>query len=822
MTPMQTRFAPPLCALIAAGALGLAACGADDTQKTSTQTPALDAGPIPYGDAVFPTTDARPTFDAVPADDAAPPFDGGPAGDALGSATDTLPMHGDSANGATDARSPDAGVPVPVLLPRRECGVELAYSGPANLVQVAGEFTRWGEAPLAMTPTLVDRFTLRLGPGDGLTPGEVYAYKLIVDGEWRLDPGQTRQKYDGNCVNSAFRLPDCDARPDLSVAETLQVTATGELTARIRLSAATGGTDQGFAQFRLDGAPAAASATDGVYTIRADGLAQGKHILSATARDLDGREAVPLDLPFWIEPRPFQWTDATLYMVMLDRFANGDRTNDEPVEGPPYPQNWHGGDLAGLQAVLESGYFERLGVNTLWLSPVNEQTDAAYPGRDDGARMFTGYHGYWPVRGREVEPRLGGNAALHALVRAAHARGIRVLLDLINNQVHEQHEYYQAHADWFRTGCVCGTNGCGWSERPLDCLFAPYLPDINWRVPDAERQFIADAVSWVADYGVDGFRVDAVKHVETTAIYNLRAALDERFAGPGAARLVMLGETAVGEGDRFNDGCGERYVDGYQWISAYAGPNGLDGQFDFPTHHRMQGGLLSDSLGYDGLEAIVRDLELRYARDATHVRFLGSHDSNRAATRAARDPAADCRYPGSPPCDPLPGVSREAAVYRRLERAFAILYTLPGIPLVYQGDEWAQPGGNDPDNRRDMVFEAGLGEVALSVTAPTAEQVEFARFMEGLGQARLALPALRGGLREALVAEPDLWVVAFSGADGARALVAVNRGASVVDRALPGGAVADQLVFGDGSVRIAAGAALLSVPAGRVAFFGAR
>ena len=236
----------------------------------------------------------------------------------------------------------------------------------------------------------------------------------------------------------------------------------------------------------------------------------------------------------------------------------------------------------------------------------------------------------------------------------------------------------------------------------------------------------------------------------------------------------------------------------------------------------MQGGLLSDSLGYDGLEAIVRDLELRYARDATHVRFLGSHDSNRAATRAARDPAADCRYPGSPPCDPLPGVSREAAVYRRLERAFAILYTLPGIPLVYQGDEWAQPGGNDPDNRRDMVFEAGLGEVALSVTAPTAEQVEFARFMEGLGQARLALPALRGGLREALVAEPDLWVVAFSGADGARALVAVNRGASVVDRALPGGAVADQLVFGDGSVRIAAGAALLSVPAGRVAFFGAR
>lgn len=821
---MQTNARSRLAALtalvftIASVSVG---CDASDASTENHDPAVLDAGPIPVGDAVLATTDARPSSDALPGDALAPIGEAG-FGDALAAGADALRGDADAMRTGADALRPDVGVPQPVTAPRRECGVVLTYDGPGSVVQVAGDFTGWGERPLAMTPAQAGHFSLRLGPGDGLVPGEVHAYKLIVDGQWRLDPAQTRQKFDGDCVNSAFRLPDCEARPDLSLAETLRVTPAGDLEARVRLQAATGGTDQAFARFRLDGVPLAAPAIDGVYTVVASGLAPGKHTLSATAQDLDGREAVPLDLPFWVEATPFAWKDATLYMVMLDRFANGDRTNDAPVEGPPYPQNWHGGDLAGLQAAIESDYFEQLGVNALWLSPVNEQTDGAYAGRDDAARMFTAYHGYWPVRGREVEPRFGGNDALRAVVRAAHARGIRVLLDLINNQVHEQHEYAQAHPDWFRTGCVCGNAGCGWSERPLDCLFAPYLPDINWRVPDAERQFIADAVSWVADYGVDGFRVDAVKHVETTAIYNLRAALDERFAGPGTARLAMLGETAVGEGDRFDDGCGERYGDGYQWIAAYAGPNGLDGQFDFPTHHRMQWGLLTNSMGFDALESIVRDLETRYA-PATHVRFLGSHDSNRAATRAAQDPAGDCRYTGGAPCDRLPGVARDAEVYRRLKRAFAVLYALPGVPLLYQGDELAQPGGNDPDNRRDMLFEAALGPVSMSVVAPTAEQVEFSRFMQGLGQARRTLPALRGGVRNALIAEPDLWVVDFTAPNGERALVAVNRGAGVVDRALPGaGAVADRLVFGDGSVRVEGGAALLSVPAGGVAFFGVR
>ena len=120
-------------------------------------------------------------------------------------------------------------------------------------------------------------------------------------------------------------------------------------------------------------------------------------------------------------------------------------------------------------------------------------------------------------------------------------------------------------------------------ERTSNAL-APYLPDIDW-THQRPSQFIDDAVFWVEEYGVDGFRVDAVKHVESMAVFNLRAALQARFE-KGGDRILMLGETAVSEADRFSGLCGLEFNDGYEWINGYVGDNALDGQFDFPSYHR--------------------------------------------------------------------------------------------------------------------------------------------------------------------------------------------------------------------------------------------
>jgi len=406
-----------------------------------------------------------------------------------------------------------------------------------------------------------------------------------------------------------------------------------------------------------------------------------------------------------------------------------------------------------------------------------------------------------------VEPRFGGNAALKELVAEAHRRGIRILFDLINNQIHRDHEYCQAapgsvacssHTTWFRTGGVCGIDaGWDWSQRPLDCMFAKYLPDISWRDVGAEEQFVADALSWLEEFDIDGYRVDAVKHVETTSIFNLRSAISRRFQG--GTRIYMVGETALGEGDNFDStspqhACGLTAADGFAWIDLYTGPNALDGQFDFPTHHNTRWNLLTDSVGYDTLETEMRKAETRYKPFDINVRFLGTHDSNRMITMAAKDGRRDCRWAGLPgpndqvggDCATMPVEVSDPAVFARLKRAWAVLMTQPGIPFLYQGDEVGMWGGNDPDQRKDMYLPASLANVRMSSeTSISALRSDLHSFIASLGKARAALPALRRGMRMTLLAEPNLWVYGFKGPNaGDVAVVAINRGAAVAGRSV--------------------------------------
>lgn len=723
-----------------------------------------------------------------------------------------------------DAHADDAGTD---RWPVRSCEVTLRWRRGGSRVEFAGDFTGWMRRPMSdIDGDGVHEVTL--GPRDGLRPGQRHAYKFVVDGEWILDPESGERRYDGDCINSAFRAPACEDGPEIVVVSPLETSfdaasSTGSMRTEVEVRLAADRTAIRDVTFTLDGDRVAARpTTDGRFEVSSARVSLGRHVLAVRANDARGREAEPVDLPFWIERRPWSWRDAVMYMVVVDRFANGDRTNDAPVGAPvEYPADFHGGDLQGLTEVLRSGYFESLGVNVIWLSPINQQAVGHFEGRDDG-RRYAGYHGYWPSRARDVEPRFGGNAALREFVAEAHRRGIRVLFDLINNQIHEQHEYFEPHRSWFRTGCVCGVDpGCGWSERPLDCLFAPYLPDINWRVPEAEERFIDDALYWVDAFGIDGFRIDAVKHVETSSIFNLRAALRRRFE-QGGERLYLVGETAVGQWDSADYGCGEEFANGYAWIDAYVGEHALDGQFDFPSHHRTQHGLVTDSMSFADLEAVVRDMETRYRPEGLHVRFLGTHDSNRIASRASFDPAVDCRWPGVGACSRLATIPTDPEAFGRIRRAFAALYAMPGIPFLYYGDEIAMAGGNDPDNRRDMVWTGPLARLAMGETSLSSAQVSLREFLGALGRARRDSSALRRGRRVPLVVERDLYVVAWADEiEGSLAVVAVNRGGAVTARAIDG-LVASvrgrasrlEAVAGEGSAMLSGSRLVLTVPAG--------
>ncbi len=307
-------------------------------------------------------------------------------------------------------------------------------------MKLAGEFTDWANGAMPMTKN-GSSFEITLSPGPKLEAGKLYAYKLVADDTWMLDPTGKYRKILGGTMNSALKLPECAAGPEvlsgavsvvksgdtgeMKVHVDIRAAEDGDAPKRVKASIDRGGLPQG--SWKLDEAAGAIEFTLGA-------LAKGKHTLSLRAIDGKGRESEPVDLPFWVEDEAFDYRDGILYMIIVDRFANGEKANDKPVGSPVhYDADWHGGDLQGALKVLQSGYFEKLGVRTIWLSPVNQQTNNWQNG--DGNQVYSAYHGYWPVKARSVEPRFGGDAALRAFVAEAHKRGIRVLLDLIKPRV---------------------------------------------------------------------------------------------------------------------------------------------------------------------------------------------------------------------------------------------------------------------------------------------------------------------------------------------------------------------------------------------------
>ncbi len=651
-------------------------------------------------------------------------------------------------------------------------------------VEIAGDWTDWQR--VAMTPDGAGGYaTAAL-----LDPG-TYAYKLVVDGEWMFDPGEPFRTYSGGVENSALRVGDC-TEPLLELVS-VDRTATS-IAATVKVWRGAGGPAVPVrASLRRDfqDAPVDVTADGALVTVRADGLAPGKATLAIEA---DGAESILL--PVWIEAAAFDWRDSPIYMVMLDRFRNGDPANDPAATaGAESTADYHGGDIAGLTEAIEAGYFDDLGIKTLWISPWSENTARVHTEDSHGV---TAYHGYWPTRGRELDPRFGSPTDLEAMVAAAHARGIRIIMDIVINHIHEDHEYAATSPEWFRTGCVCGTDGCGWTERRLECLFHDYMPDINWQTGAAAR-FVADALWWIERYDLDGLRVDAVKHVEDLAVRNLSAAIAERFERAGT-EYFLLGETAMGWAGHSVEANREEY----DTISRYIGEYGLTGQFDFVLYHGVSYRVFAnDEYGMLHADFWTKASLDNYPADAIMTPYIGSHDTQRfltLATYKGTDGIAFNKWPdqGLPP---RPDADEP---YARTALALTWVLSLPGAPLLYYGDEYGEFGGSDPDNRH-------MWRDAADRTAREAALFEHVRKVT---RARAASSALaRGGYRTVDGTETFLCFARETGEDFA--LVAVNRSGALVTRTIdvPMGATRVVDALSDASYDVAGGAIELTLPA---------
>ncbi len=470
----------------------------------------------------------------------------------------------------------------------------------------------------------------------------------------------------------------------------------------------------------------------------------------------------------------FDWRDAVLYFAFVDRFLDGDPSNNgSPVSGVETPANYQGGDWAGVLSKIESGYFTSLGVNALWLSVPMNNTDSSGLGTD--GHLYSAYHGYWPTDLEVTESRFGSVDELVALVEAAHENDIRVIVDYAMNHVHQDSPVWQDHEDWFwpldngGSQCVCG-GGCSWDgPEGKRCWFTSYLPDFNFNVAAARDFSVSNAIEWIQTTGIDGYRLDAVKHIEDAWITDLRARVTDEIESVTEQHFYMVGETFTGDRDL---------------IRYYVDPTTmLDGQFDFPLRASIISALLLRNGSMSDLDDFIAG-NIDFYGAGIMSTFIGNHDVPRAVHFAQdypewSDPWTDGKDKA---WNNTPGLPVGTAPFERLATAYTMLFTLPGVPLIYYGDEIGLPGAGDPDNRRFMQW-SGYSD----------GQELLRDHISALAAIRAEHVALRHGSRETLSVGAD--TMAYRMQEGSDSVfVVLNRSdGSATAGGLPSGSYVDLL-----------------------------
>jgi glycosidase len=503
-------------------------------------------------------------------------------------------------------------------------------------------------------------------------------------------------------------------------------------------------------------------------------------------------------------------TGDALYLIMPDRFADGDPTNDDPIDAPhthdrTNPRAYHGGDLRGIRDHLP--YLKDLGVNTLWLTPIVK----------NGAAQD--YHGYGATDLYSVDPHLGTLHDYQELVAAAHQQHMKIFFDIVPNHVGPRHPWVSNPplVDWFHGSLqhhldstsplkksFYGTpDASPVTNDPFESLVDPHappqlnrnltdgwffgiLPDLNTENPLVAQYLLQNAIWWTESSGLDGFRVDTFPYVPRKFWSSWTAGLRRLYPHLSALGEVFHPDPSV---TSFFVG-GQRRFDGID--------TGLTTVFDYPLYfalrdvllHKAPVGRITDVLRHDSL----------YNNPGMLVPFFANHDVARFASAENSSPA-------------------------KLRLAFGLTITLRGIPQLYYGDEIAMPGGNDPDNRRD--FPGGwIGDPQNAFTSAgrTPEQQQIFSTVRMLLHLRSEHAALRDGRLWHLFSD-DLSYIFLRETEDERLVVAFNNSnqprelrVNLQDTPAAGAAGLSPL-YGETQAAIAAGELHLTLPPQSLSIF---
>jgi glycosidase len=367
-----------------------------------------------------------------------------------------------------------------------------------------------------------------------------------------------------------------------------------------------------------------------------------------------------------------------IYLIMPDRFANGDKSNDAPKDAPASangrdnPRAWHGGDFKGVTSKLP--YLKELGITAIWLTPWYDNPNDANE-CDKPWCPYTNYHGYHIIDYYGVEDRFGTMEDLQEMIGKAHQMGIKVIQDQVANHVGLPHPWIKdlPLKNWitpkklntFNNSVLLSPNASEEErDRLLNGWFVDLLPDNNHFEPEVVKYQIQNAVWWVGMTGIDGIRQDTIQYMPREFIRDWSVAIKKQYPD-----FWMVGE--IFEEDSAQTAFFQGGKTGWDGIDTK-----LPAVFDFKLWRtsqkvftgKMPARALRDVLKYDGLYPDINNVVL----------LENNHDTDRFMS--------------------LEGATSNGA---KLHTAFVL--ATRGIPQLYYGEEILMTGGHDPDNRKDFL-----------------------------------------------------------------------------------------------------------------------
>ncbi|PYS85340.1 MAG: alpha-amylase [Acidobacteria bacterium] len=510
--------------------------------------------------------------------------------------------------------------------------------------------------------------------------------------------------------------------------------------------------------------------------------------------------------PFRINPpldpdKNFQGvtTDDVIYLIMTDRFADGDASNDAPAGSPSEsndranPRAWHGGDLRGV--IKHLPYLKDLGVTALWLTPWYDNWNGVTR-CDKPWCPNTFYHGYGAIDYYGVEDHFGDLQTLRELVEKAHALGLKVIQDQVANHIGSHHPWLEDPPldDWFhgtpqkhlrnpfRADLLLSPHAPAAARRPtLDGWFSDDMPDMNQEEPEVARYEIQNSLWWLGVTGVDGIRQDTIQYMPRPFIRDLNLALRRQYP-----RMWMVGE--VFDTDPVHTSF---------FIGGHTGWDGIDTQlpavFDFPSWD-VSRKVFTGKLPASALRFVLRSDSL-YPDASRLVTMENNHDTRRF-------------------------MSLEGATLEGVMLHMAYILTIRGTPEIYSGEEIALEGGDDPDNRRD--FPGGFPGDRRSAFEKSQRNLTEQRMFEWtreLLRLRREHPAIRRGALIDLAFDEDSYTYARRD-DSETVVIAINRAATPKEVVFPAdyldareGSRLEPLLAATDRPAVASGAFKLNVPA---------